>query len=245
MPVSGFRLILTVICLLTRTGTTMIRRLTGLAMLLIILIPPAIAVLGWTTISGFAGDVQEAAEIRIGAINERLENVNERLATVQTAAAAISQSINGLISDVNTIAATISNALNFNLVIPLPDLPDVRITIPVINVSVRIPLPDLGNLNLEIPGLRQVAGFFEDIFDYLAEFAEVLSDLAEIQTVATELGAAAGEAVELVDDIRTVAADWSGTLIPLAGLCLGWFVLVWVVVTLRWLMEGWRMLTGK
>jgi uncharacterized membrane protein len=224
---------------------TMMRRVTGLVILLILLIPPVGAVLGWVTISGFVSDMQQAASARIAAVNERLEHVDERMTSVQAAASAISQNIDLLIADINAIAETISSALNVNIAVPLPELPDLNITLPVINANLSIPMPDLGTLNLEIPGLQQVRDFFEDIFGYFTEMGSLLRDVAEIQTVATDLGAAAGEAAELADDIASVAAEWSGTLIPLAGLCLGWAALLWLAAVARWLKEGWQMLMGK
>lgn len=223
----------------------MIRRLIGLLMIIVILMPLLLGAVLFTTAQGFVGEMQTVLEPRIAAINQRVSTIGDSLETVQDAAQRINNSLGGFISDINSVASTIRNTLNIRINIPLPNLPDVRITIPVINRSITIPLPNLGNLNLEIPGMRQVRDFFDNVFDFFGRIANTLADLAAVQVVVQDVGVIVAETQQLASEVIAALATYSQGLILALGLFVLWIVLAYLVMVYRYLVDGWRMMMGR
>ncbi|MCA9908317.1 MAG: hypothetical protein KC519_06670 [Anaerolineae bacterium] len=223
----------------------MIRRLIGLSMIVVIVMPIVLGALVVVNAQGLLTDLEGVFSPRVAVINDKLDRLNDSLAVVQGAADRISTSVSGFVDDVSTIASSIRSALTLNLRIPLPDIPDVTIRIPVINRNITIPLPNLPDLNLEIPGLRQVRDWLVDIFGFLERIGETLSDLAQVQAVAQTLGEIAKEATALSGEVGTVVVARTSSMVLLLVLFVVWVGLIYIVLVFRWLGEGWRMLTGR
>jgi hypothetical protein len=223
----------------------MIRRIFGLFMIIVVLLPLLVGVLLFTSVSRLVADVGGVVEPRIATINDRIATIDESLVTVEGAVDRINNSITAFNNDIAAIRDTVRDTLDINVTVPLPDLPDVRIRIPVINRRITIPLPDLSDVNLEIPGLREVRGFLDDIFGYFDRVAATMRDLAEIQTVSQELGAIAGETSAMVNAVGATVARQSRDVVLAVGLLVAWVALTYIVVVYRYLSDGWRMLTGK
>jgi len=223
----------------------MLRRLIGLSMLTVIIMPLFLAGLLIFSARGIALQLQTIITPRVTTIENRLEDMNDSLATVQTAANRIATSLNTFTSDINTLAILVRDTLNFRIDVPLPNIPDVQITIPVINQRITIPLPNLADLNLEIPGLRQVRGFFADVFGFFRRIGDTLTDLAEVQSVTQDLSAVVLEVQQLGTEVTDVVEQQANTFILIFSLCVIWLLLIYLIMVYRWLSEGWRLLNGQ
>lgn len=223
----------------------MLRRLIGLSMLTVIIMPLFLAGLLIFSARGIALQLQTIITPRVTTIENRLEDMNDSLATVQTAANRIATSLNTFTSDINTLAILVRDTLNFRIEVPLPDIPDIQITIPVINQRITIPLPNLADLNLEIPGLRQVRGFFADVFGFFRRIGSTLTDLAEVQSVTQDLSAVVLEVQQLGTEVTDVVEQQANTFILIFSLCIIWVLLIYLIMVYRWLSEGWKLLTGQ
>ncbi|MBE0690615.1 MAG: hypothetical protein IH587_10895 [Anaerolineae bacterium] len=223
----------------------MIQRLIGLSMILVIVMPVVLGVMIVINAQGLLTDLDDVFAPRMTTINQKIATMDDSLEVVQAAADRISQSVSQFNADISAVANTISSALTLNLNIPLPDIPDISITIPVINRRITIPMPNLPDLNLEIPGLRQVRGFLVDIFAFFEQIGQTLSDLAQVQTVAQTLGEVAYEAQALAGEVGTVVGARTSNLVILLVMFVVWVGLIYLVLVYRWLREGWRMLTGR
>lgn len=232
-------------CSMVWEDLLMIRRLIGLSMIVVIIMPLVLGALVVVNAQGLLTDLEDVFTPRMAVINQKLDTLDDSLAVVQGAADRISASVSQFSSDVSAIASSIRSALTLNLQIPLPNIPDVSIRIPVINRDITIPLPNLPDLDLEIPGLRQVRDWLVDIFGFLEQIGETLSDLAQVQTVAQTLGEIAAEAQMLSGEVGTIVVARTSSLVLVLVLFVVWVGLIYIVLVFRWLSEGWRMFTGQ
>ncbi len=211
----------------------MIRRLMGLLMLFVALFPVAALIVIVIAGAQVINRAETVVETRLENLNERIDTINTKIAEASTnfeivgnVASAVAGVAN---SAVNAIRDTLSGIANIRIgPIPMPGI-----------------VPDIPAFNFRIPGLSQIAQFLENAFASLNQLAQAIAGLGVVQEIPAEIAAIVAETTSLIDDILDIFAPFVSAFIFVIIGGVAWLVAWYITFVYDYLVRGWALLRGK
>lgn len=210
------------------------RRLLGLLLILTIIFPFGLGLGGLLVASDVLGQLDSIVTQRVETINVRLAQTEETINAVSARFA----SLESVADQVSSAAQAAAQSVTANMADTTAHYGGV--TWPAASTS-----PDIPAARLSVPALSSARGFLQNLYDTVASLASAIADVTSIDQVPGTFGQAVSEAQALAAELDALRVSASPTLLFLLVSFGVWFVVIYLLLTFRWLKQGWGMLRGR
>lgn len=223
----------------------MLKRLEGAVMIINTFMPLivilGVAALAWT----FVHTIREAARDPLARIGASIDRMDDAITEARKAAGVITHAVDERVAKPIKAAVEKISEMPVSIEVDVPDLkiPDISLKKP----KLEIPMPTIPGFKLPvtpIPGLFQLKQVFNEVFDSLARFIDVLKQISGIGKLGEEVSTVLAATGDLVAAVKH-SAGWIVTVaVVLFYLTIGWWLLSYAMWMHRRLRIGWALVRG-
>ncbi|GEM_PF-5327829 len=219
----------------------MLKRLTGVLILIALFLPVFGVLIGISLAQQWMTEVNSLADVRLANINGQLATIDTTITTAQRRVEEAQLSLESARTTINDAQEVVATLIG---TITVPDivLPTVQMTIPLFNTVVDIDLPTIAGFTIDAPVVNDVREVTTDALIAAEGLTTAVDDVAALGEIPAQLRDIVNEASSFASDVRDASVNWWNQARPLIICGLIWGIGFYIALIWRWLRAAWRMM---